>query len=72
MIRLLDPFIIDAIADANVGFILSYRDNLPDRIINIARDYVDALYQEVANLNDKYDDILGQKENKPVANDATA
>jgi len=69
---LLDPFIIDAIADANVGFILSYRDNLPDRIINIARDYVDALYQEVANLNDKYDDILGQKENKPVANDATA
>jgi len=72
VIRLLDPFIIDAIADANVGFILSYRDNLPDRIINIARDYVDALYQEVANLNDKYDDILGQKENKPVANDATA
>lgn len=69
---MLDPFIIDAIADANVGFILSYRDNLPDRIINIARDYVDALYQEVANLNDKYDDILGQKENKPVANDATA
>lgn len=67
---MLDPFILDAIADANVGFLLSYRDKLPDRIINIARNYVDALYQEAASLND--DDILGQKEKKPVANDATA
>jgi len=62
VIRLLDPFILDAIADANVGFVLSYRDKLPDRIINIARNYVDALYQEAANLNAQYDDILDKKE----------
>ena len=68
---MLDPFIIDAIADTNVGFILSYHDKLPDRIINIARNYVDALYQEAANLNAQYDNILGQKE-KACANDATA
>ena len=61
---MLDPFILDAIADSNVGFVLSYRDKLPDRIINIARDYVTALYQEAARLNDQYDEILGIKENK--------
>lgn len=68
---MLDPFIIDAIADANVGFVLSYRDKLPDRIINIARDYVDALYQEAANLNAQYDDILGIKQNKSLQARAT-
>ena len=60
---MLDPFILDAIADSNVGFVLSYRDKLPDRIINIARDYVTALYQEAARLNDQYDDILGTTKN---------
>lgn len=68
---MLAPFILDAIADANVGFLLNYRDKLPDRIINIARNYVDALYQEAASLNDKYDNTLGIKQNKSLQARAT-
>ena len=66
---MLDPLILDSMADVVVGFTIDY--DLPPIVAKRARDFTHALYQEAADQCSKYDEILGIKQEKPLRNTAT-
>lgn len=61
---MIDPTILDSMADTIDLWAFHYREQLPQKIFDMARFFSTNLYKEAVRSNDKFDTIFSKKINR--------